>query len=107
MDVVVIPSRQDNLPNAGVEAHACGTPVVSFDACGLPDIVLHQQTGYLAKAFDTQDLASGIRWVLADTARLAELGHAARARAVALWSGTVVAEQYAAVYRQVIASTAL
>jgi glycosyltransferase involved in cell wall biosynthesis len=63
-DVMVIPSRQDNLPNTGVEAHACGTPVVAFDIGGLPDIVEHQKTGYLAKAFDTEDLARGILWVL-------------------------------------------
>jgi glycosyltransferase involved in cell wall biosynthesis len=38
--------------------------VVAFNICGLPDIVEHQRTGYLAKAFETEDLASGIRWVL-------------------------------------------
>lgn len=97
-DALVIPSRQDNLPNTGVEAHACGTPVVAFDACGLPDIVSHQQTGYLAKAFDPTDLAAGIHWVLADPARHAALRQAARAKAVALWSTAVVAGQYQRVY---------
>jgi glycosyltransferase involved in cell wall biosynthesis len=104
VDVVIIPSRLDNLPNAGVEAHACGTPVVAFGTCGLPDIVHHQYTGYLAQAFDAQDLASGILWVLTDADRLNTLGQAARARAVALWSCSVVAQQYLAVYRQVIDS---
>lgn len=98
-DVLAIPSRQDNLPNNGVEAHACGTPVVAFNTCGLPDIVAHQQTGYLAKPFDATDLAAGIQWVLGDAARLAALGAAARARAVELWSGEVVAQQYKAAYR--------
>lgn len=99
-DAMVIPSRQDNLPNTGVEAHACGTPVVAFDACGLPDIVQHQQTGYLAKAFDPVDLASGLSWVLADSARHVLLGQAARTRAVRLWSCEVVAAQYVAAYQK-------
>jgi len=67
-DAMVIPSRQDNLPNTGVEAHACATPVMAFNTGGLPDIVEHQRTGYLAKAFDTEDLAHGIAWVLAQRA---------------------------------------
>ena len=45
---MVIPSRQDNLPNTGVEAH--------------------QRTVYLAKAFDEEDFAKGIVWVLAQRA---------------------------------------
>ena len=61
---MVIPSPQDNLPNTGVEDHACGTPVIAFDTGGLPDIVAYQRTGYLAKALDTQDVAHGITWVL-------------------------------------------
>ena len=52
VDAMMIPSRQDNLPNTGVEALACGTPVIAFDCCGLSDIVSHQKTGWLAKAFD-------------------------------------------------------
>ena len=98
-DVMVIPSRQDNLPNTGVEAHACGTPVVAFNTCGLPDIVVHQQTGYLAQAFDPVDLAAGLQWVLADRVRYAMLRNAARSRAVALWSQEVVSAQYVAVYQ--------
>jgi glycosyltransferase involved in cell wall biosynthesis len=99
-DVMAIPSRQDNLPNTGIEAHACGTPVVAFNSCGLPDIVVHQETGYLANAFDVADLAHGIAWMLDDTQRHAALRHAARQRAVTLWSNDVVAAQYKAVYAQ-------
>ena len=46
-DVMVIPSRQDNLPNTGLEAQACGTPVVAFNTCGLPDIVDDRVTEFL------------------------------------------------------------
>jgi glycosyltransferase involved in cell wall biosynthesis len=63
-DLVVIPSMQDNLPNVGVEASMTGTPLVSFNIGGMPDIVRHKHTGYLAKAFDSKALSTGLMWVL-------------------------------------------
>jgi glycosyltransferase involved in cell wall biosynthesis len=103
-DAIVIPSRQDNLPNTGVEAHACGTPVIAFDIGGLPDIVEHMRSGYLARAFVTEDLADGIAWVLARRGAR-QLGTNARKRAEALFATAVVAEQYRAVCDQVVSST--
>jgi glycosyltransferase involved in cell wall biosynthesis len=97
-DVMVIPSRQDNLPNTGVEALSCGTSVVAFEVCGLPDIVTHQKTGYLAKAFDAEDLAQGIMWLLSDNQRLRDLGVNARKDAVDRFSYPVVAAAYRRVY---------
>lgn len=101
-DVMVVPSRQEAFGQTGSEAHACGTPVVAFKATGLIDVVDHQKTGYLAKAFDASDLAAGIQWVLADAARLTKIGAAARARAVEFWSNEVVAKQYKSVYQKVL-----
>ena len=79
-DALVVPSRQDNLPNTAVEAQACGTPVVAFDIGGLPDIVEHLHTGYLVKAFDDKDLAAGIAWIVAER-KAGRLGEGARQRA--------------------------
>ncbi len=64
MDVFVIPSLQDNLPNTAMEALACGIPVVGFNIGGIPDMVDHRQNGYLAAARDSAELAQGIAWVL-------------------------------------------
>ncbi|MEM9951814.1 MAG: glycosyltransferase [Chloroflexota bacterium] len=63
-DVCVVPSRQENLSNTIVEALATNTPVVVFDCTGNPDLIQHKINGYLAKPFDTADLAHGIDWVL-------------------------------------------
>jgi glycosyltransferase involved in cell wall biosynthesis len=101
-DTMVIPSRVDNFPNTGVEAMACGVPVVAFDTCGLPDIVSHQKTGWLAKAFDTEDLARGISWVLADEDRLSQLGKSSRIHAEANYSYPIVASQYIALYQRIL-----
>ena len=100
-DAVVVPSRLENLGNVGIEAHACGTPVVAFDIGGLPDIVEHEKTGYLAKHFDTEDLARGIRWVMDGAERRTMLGTQSRQAAVARYSYPVVAEQYLQIYKTV------
>ena len=97
-DVMMVPSRQDNLPNTAVEAHACGTPVVGFSIGGVPDIVTHQQTGWLARPFDTDQLAEGILWVLSDHARWKALSGAARVCALDKFSPEIVTRQYLQVY---------
>jgi glycosyltransferase involved in cell wall biosynthesis len=94
VDVTVIPSRQENLPQSGTEAQSCGCPVVAFNAAGLPDVVAHGQTGYLAQPYSSGDLARGIEWVLADTARYARLSVQAREHAVASWAPKAIVPWY-------------
>ena len=97
-DVMVIPSRLENLPQSGTEAHACGCPVVAFNCAGLPEVVDHRVTGYLAEAYQTDDLARGIAWVVSDEYINANLGLAARKKAEALWSAKSVVPAYLDVY---------
>ena len=101
-DALVVPSRQESFSNVCAEAHACGTPAVAFNVCSLPDIVEHEETGYLAKPYDTEDLARGIRWVLDGAERRAMLSTRSRQAAVARFSYPVVAEQYLQVYNEVL-----
>jgi glycosyltransferase involved in cell wall biosynthesis len=102
VDVTVVPSRQENLPQTATEAQACGCPVVAFNTTGLKDVVEHEKTGYLAKAFSIKDLAEGIMWILADKDRHVKLSTQARQRAVRLWSYEVVIPQYLDVYGRAI-----
>jgi len=64
VDVMVVPSRQENLSNIIMESLACGTPVVGFDIGGNGDMIKHTQNGYLATSYSSEDLAAGISWVL-------------------------------------------
>jgi glycosyltransferase involved in cell wall biosynthesis len=100
-DAVVVPSRQESFSNVCAEAHACGTPAVVFNATALGNIVEHEVTGYLAKPFDTQDLAQGIIYVIADADRRAMLSAQSRQAAVSKFSYPVVAEQYLQLYEKV------
>ena len=103
-DVFVAPSMLENLPNTVMEAMACGTPCVAFHQGGVPDLVEHEISGYLAQPFDIEDLARGIAWILADKERHAELALQARQKVKVEFSLDKTAERYAALYRELLDS---
>jgi len=100
-DIFVLPSLQDNLPNTVVEAFACGTPVVAFSTGGVPEMVKHMQTGFLAESKNALNLASGIYETLF-LSDLAQMRINARKRVVEKYAGDIVANQYAELYKRVI-----
>lgn len=101
VDVMVVPSLQEAFGQTASEAMACETPVVAFGATGLLDIVDHKKTGYLAQAFDTDDLANGIEWVL-HVSDYDELCKNAREKVVREFDSVVVAEKYVKLYKEAL-----
>ena len=71
---MIAPSTVENLPNTILEAMACGTPVVAYDAGGIRDAVGHGKTGWLTKAGDREGLAGGVDILLKDSALRQTLG---------------------------------
>ncbi|EEQ3641485.1 glycosyltransferase [Escherichia coli] len=103
-NVMVVPSRQDNLPQTATEAQACGCPVVAFDCTGFPDIIAHKITGYLAKPYDFVDLARGISWVIDNREREDNLSKNAVKKAQDNWSEEKVASEYIKLYENILNS---
>lgn len=100
-DVFVLPSRLESLGLTLTESMSYGTPVVGFNNSGLPTIIEHRETGYLAKSFDTFDLATGINWVLSNgTQDLLRL--AVRKAAEKHFDPIKVASDYITLYRGLI-----
>lgn len=101
-DVFVAPSRMENLSNMVMEAMACGTPCVAFNQGGMPDLVEHGRTGYLAQPFDVDDLAQKIDMVLEDDAKRQEMSENARYKVEKEFSLDIVANRYACLYRELL-----
>ncbi len=93
-DVVVVPSRLDNLPQSATEALACGTPVVAFRQGGLTDLVEHRLNGWLAEPESVEDLAAGLAWCMA--------GNTSPAR-LASWTPAAVAAEHRQLYAECMA----
>lgn len=78
-DLVVVPSKEDNQPQVGLEAMACGTPVVAFDAGGIPEYVRHGKTGLLSSVGQEEELAKQISWLVENRGAREKMGENARA----------------------------
>jgi len=103
-DVFVAPSIQDNLPNTIMEAIATGTPCVAFNIGGMPDMIEHQQNGYLAQAYEIEDLAQGIAWVLENKERHQKLSRRAREKAEQEFTLELQARRYLSLFNEIVKS---
>jgi len=106
-DVFVAPSIQDNLPNTILEAMFSGTPCAAFRIGGIPDMIEHQQNGYLAQPFLPEDLAQGIHWILQDPQRCQHLARNSRVKAVAAFDLTVQTQKYLRVFNSLCSKLSL
>ena len=59
-DVFVMPTREENYPTVNMEAIACGTPVVTFDTGGSPEM-LDDKTGIVVEANDIEATKKAIK----------------------------------------------
>jgi glycosyltransferase involved in cell wall biosynthesis len=100
-DALVVPSRQESFCQAASEAHSCGTPVIAFKIGGLKDIVSHKITGYLAKDYDIEDLAIGIKWVLMNN-NTSYLKDNCRNQVIDKFQYNIVSNQYMKIYNKVL-----
>lgn len=98
-DVFVCPSIIDNFPNTILEATACGIPSVAFRTGGIPEMIRHKETGYLCKSYDTDEIAEGIEYCLANSSMLKD---SVRAFAISHYKSDLIIEKLQNVYNAVL-----
>jgi glycosyltransferase involved in cell wall biosynthesis len=99
LDVSVQASLADNLGGT-IESLLMARPTVATRVGGLVDSVIEGQTGVLVSPDDPEDLARGIRELLRDPERAAELGRAGRALMLSRFTLETTAPALAALYRR-------
>ena len=102
VDVFVLPSLSENLPNTIMESMACGVPCVGFRVGGIPEEIDHKKNGYVAEYRDAADLARGISWILSE-ADYSALSENAIHKVAHNYSQQSVAMKYLDVYHQAMA----
>jgi len=105
-DIMLLPSELESFGLAALEAMACEVVPISTRAGGVPEVVDHGTSGYLADVGDVETMARYAIELLSDENRLREMGKRARAVAMERFCSTKIVKQYEDFYRRVLERSA-
>jgi len=101
-DLFLMPSQSESFGLSALEAMACGVPVVSSNAGGLPELNLHGETGYIAEIGDVDKMADYAIRLLGDPKRYEIFSENALERATNLFSAEKIIPEYEKYYEEVL-----
>ena len=100
-DVFMMPSGSETFGLAGLEAMACGVPVVCSDIGGLPELVVDGETGFLCPLGDVDAFTDRTRQLLTDEELHTRMANASRARAEGVFDVDRIIPHYEQYYERV------
>ena len=102
VDAEITMSEIEGAPLAVIEAMACGLPVIASRATSHPEVVEDGESGILVEPGQPESAAKAIADLAQDPARRAELGTAARARAVEHFSSDAMLDRYESFLEEIV-----
>jgi N-acetyl-alpha-D-glucosaminyl L-malate synthase BshA len=105
-DIMLLPSELESFGLAALEAMACEVVPITTRAGGVPEVVDHGNTGYLADVGDVETMARYAIDLLRDEPRMREMGKRARAAAMERFCSTKIVKQYEDYYLRVLERSA-
>ncbi len=102
-DLFLMPSQSESFGLSALEAMACGVPVISSNAGGLPELNLHGETGYIAEIGDVDKMANYALRLLEDPNKYKIFSENALDRASTLFSAEKIIPEYEKFYEEVLA----
>jgi len=105
-DILLMPSELESFGLAALEAMACEVVPIATKAGGVPEVIDHGKTGYLADVGDVDTMARYAIELLNDEKKLKEMATQARAVAMDRFCSTKIVKQYEDFYRRVLERSA-
>ncbi len=101
--VLLMPSEMESFGLAALEAMSCGLVPVATRVGGVPELIDHEQTGFLGAVGDVESQAGFVIRLLTEPTLYARMSAAARVAAETRFNTNEVIPQYEAVYQRVLA----
>jgi glycosyltransferase involved in cell wall biosynthesis len=102
LDIVVLPSLREGFPVVLLEAMAAGKPIVATNVNGIPEAVVDGKTGILVSPNDVVSLINGIRELLLNKEKAAEMGRMGRIVVKEKFTSVEMAQKVKNLYIQLI-----
>ncbi|NUM63277.1 MAG: N-acetyl-alpha-D-glucosaminyl L-malate synthase BshA [Ignavibacteriaceae bacterium] len=103
-DLFLIPSQSESFGLAALEAMSCGLPVISSSVGGLPELVRHNETGFIAEIGDVDRMAKYALELLCNEKKYNLFAENSRQRAVSKFDKSIVVPLYEEYYEQILSS---
>lgn len=100
-DLYLYPTLADNCPLVVLEAMACGLPILTFDTGGVPELVLHMETGYVASYQSKEDLQKGFSLLIENKELRNSMGNIAMNRVHEKFTIEIMNENYLKLYTEI------
>ncbi len=100
-DIFVLPSLQDNQPFSVMEAQVVGKPVVVSDAGGIPEMVVHGETGLISPAGNDEVLYQNLKTLIEDDDYRNSIAERGKQRALTQWALGTMVDKTLEVYKEV------
>ena len=97
-DVLLLPSEKESFGLVALEAMACGVPTVGSNAGGIPELVTHGETGFLASVGDVAAMSAYAEQLLLDDKLHEQFRLACISRARNEFCNDVITTQYEQIY---------
>ncbi len=101
-DLFLIPSQSESFGLAALEAMACGVPVVSSSVGGLPELIRHNETGFIAEIGDVNRMAKYAIDLLTNDRKYKLFSENSRKRAVEVFDKSKVIPMYENYYKKIL-----
>ncbi|MDF2716870.1 MAG: N-acetyl-alpha-D-glucosaminyl L-malate synthase, partial [Paenibacillus sp.] len=101
-DVMLLPSEKESFGLVALEAMACGVPTVGSTAGGIPELITHGTTGYLAPIGDTRQMADYVIRLLCNPELYEAMSAACLERARNTFCNDLITAQYEQIYYRVL-----
>lgn len=101
-DLFLLPSEKESFGLSALEAMSCGVPVIGSLTGGIPELVLHGETGYLSAVGDVEAMAQHAISLLSNPLQHEAFAKAGRARAVETFNEQAIVSQYIALYESLL-----